>query len=126
MGIMATMAENQGSNYDLHNARFGGGFASEGGTQIGDTQHNYAAPNNQNLAEAASEIQQLLKQLEQESPTNSTAEQMLVAVEAVKQIEGEPNFKQRALDALSAGRMKAFEAAIDHPLTAFVVGAIEK
>ena len=79
----------------------------------------------QTLAEAAAEIQALLKQLEQTAPANSTAEKMLVAVEAVKQIEGDPSFKQRVVAALSAGGMKAFEAAIDHPLAAFLVGAIE-
>lgn len=89
-------------------------------------QHNDDASATQHFAEAVTEIQQLLKQLEQAFPTHSTGEQMLVAVEAVKRIESEPRLKQRALDVLSTGGMKAFEVAIDHPLAAFVVKAIEK
>ena len=102
-----------------------GGFAETvHGDHIG-TQHNYSASNRQTLAEAAAEIQALLKQLAQTEPTESTSAKMIVAAKAVEQIESNPSFKQKVVTALTAGSLKSFEAAIDHPLAAFVVGAIE-
>lgn len=46
--------------------------------------------------------------------------------QAIAQIEASPTFKQRTVAALTAGGMKAFEKAIDNPVAAFVVGAIEE
>jgi len=79
----------------------------------------------QTLAEAAADIQVLLKQLEQTAPSESMSEKMALASTAIAQIESDPTLKQRVIAALSAGGIKAFEAAIDHPVAAFVVGAIE-
>ena len=84
-----------------------------------------ASEKKQSLAEAAAEIKQLLKQLELSYPANTTSEQMIVAAEAVKTIETNPSLKQRVIAALKAGGIQAFEKAIDHPLGAFVVGAIK-
>lgn len=70
-------------------------------------------------------IQALLKQLEQSAPAESMSEKMALASSAIAQIESNPTLKQRAVAALSSGGLKAFEAAIDHPVAAFVVGAIE-
>jgi hypothetical protein len=79
----------------------------------------------QNLAEAAAEIRQLLEQLSQSYPTNTTAEKMAVAAKAINRIESDPNWKQRAINAVSKGGLAAFEKAIDNPAGAFVVGAIQ-
>jgi hypothetical protein len=79
----------------------------------------------QNLAEAAAEIRQLLEQLSQSYPTNTTAEKMVVAAEAINRIESDPNWKQRAINAVKEGGLAAFEKAIDNPAGAFVVGAIQ-
>lgn len=79
----------------------------------------------QNLAEAAAEIRQLLLQLSQTYPTNTTAEKMVVAAEAINRIENNPNWKQRAINAAKEGGLAAFEKAIDNPAGAFVVGAIQ-
>jgi hypothetical protein len=87
--------------------------------------NQYAYEQKQNLAEAAAEIQQLLQQLELSYPVNTTSEQMIVAAEAIKKIETNPSLKQRVIAALKEGGIQAFEKAIDHPLGAFVVGAIK-
>ncbi len=50
----------------------------------------YAAGQPQSLAEAAAEIQLLLKQLEQTYPTTTTSQKMVVAAEAINSIESNP------------------------------------
>jgi uncharacterized protein YjbI with pentapeptide repeats len=94
-------------------------------------QGNYAEGNyyetaqQQNLAQAATEIQQLLKQLEQSYPSTTTSERMVVAAEAIKRIESNPSLKKRATNAAKEGGLAAFEKAIDNPAGAFIVGAIK-
>jgi len=78
-----------------------------------------------NLAEAAAEIRQLLEQLSQTYPTNTTAEKMVVAAEAINRIESDPTWKWRAINAAKGGGLAAFEKAIDNPAGAFVVGTIQ-
>ncbi|NER00447.1 MAG: hypothetical protein F6K30_27745 [Cyanothece sp. SIO2G6] len=78
------------------------------------------------LAEAAADIQALLQQLEQSYPANSMTEKMTMATAVVEQIESNPSLKQKAVNALVAGGTKVLEAAIDHPVAAFIVGAIEE
>ncbi|MBD2415301.1 hypothetical protein H6H01_32230 [Nostoc calcicola FACHB-3891] len=85
----------------------------------------YAAGQPQSLAEAAAEIQQLLKQLEQTYPTNTTSQQMVVAAEAINRIESNPLLKERVINAVKSGGLAAFEKAIDNPAGAFIVGAIK-
>ncbi|MEQ9358024.1 pentapeptide repeat-containing protein [Coleofasciculus chthonoplastes] len=58
--VQKIMAETP--KYDLRGSKFGGGFAGDGGTQIGGSLNDYSSK--QSLDEAAAEIQQLLKQLE--------------------------------------------------------------
>jgi hypothetical protein len=67
-------------------------------------QHNYAPEQKQTLAEAAAEIRQLLKQLEQTNPTATEAEKI-----AYVNDETTPSFKRRVVGAIKA----LGEAAID-------------
>ncbi|MBW4566000.1 MAG: pentapeptide repeat-containing protein [Mojavia pulchra JT2-VF2] len=85
----------------------------------------YAAGQPQSLAEAAVEIQLLLKQLEQTYPTTTTSQQMVVAAEAINRIESNPTLKKRAINAAKEGGLAALEKAIDNPAGAFIVGAIK-
>lgn len=75
IGAITTMAENQGSKYDLRGAQFAGGFAETvEGDQIGGTI-NVEASEIPSLSEAAAEIQDLLQQLQVANPTATEAEQ---------------------------------------------------
>lgn len=85
----------------------------------------YAAGQPQSIAQAAAEIQLLLKQLEQTYPANTTSQQMVIAAEAVHCIESNPLLKQRVINAIKSGGLAAFEKAIDNPAGAFIVGAIK-
>ena len=74
------------------------------------TQHNYVPEQKQTLAEAAEEIQNLLKQLEQTNPT-ATVEQQKAYVDAAIS----PSIKQRCVGALKAGGETAIEEFLDNP-----------
>jgi uncharacterized protein YjbI with pentapeptide repeats len=58
--IVETMAEKESSKYDLRGAKFGGGFAAEGGTQTGGTFNDFS----QNINELSSLIQSLRSRAE--------------------------------------------------------------
>ena len=79
----------------------------------------------QNLAEAAAEIQQLLEQLEKSYSTDTTTGKMALATEAISQIEGNPYLTTRILSALKTGSIKALEQFLSHPAASFVAGALE-
>ncbi|MDJ0662421.1 MAG: hypothetical protein QNJ42_23480 [Crocosphaera sp.] len=85
----------------------------------------YPNEKKQTLAEAAEEIRQLLLQLEKSYSIDTASGQMMVAAEAVKTIETNPSLKQKVIAALKAGGLEAFEKAINHPVSAFIVGAIK-
>jgi tetratricopeptide (TPR) repeat protein len=80
----------------------------------------------QNLAEAAAEIQQLLEQLEQSYPANTTTGTMQIATETISQIDRNPTLKARILNALKAGGVAAFEQFLNHPAASFVIAALEE
>ena len=84
--------------------------------------NTYTEQQNQNLAEAAAEIQSLLKQLEQSYPTDTTTEQMVVAAKAIEHIESDPTWKQKAIAAFKLGSLNIIET---HPVGTFIVGAIK-
>ena len=84
---------------------------------------NEAQP--QNLAEAAKEIQQLLEQLGETYPTDTTMGKMSIATEAIQQIDSNPQLTSRVLSALQAGGTSALDSFLDHPAASFVIGALE-
>ena len=85
----------------------------------------YNAPQKQNLAEAAAEIQELLKQLEKTYDTSTYSGKGQVASEIIKTIENNPELKARIISALKVGSVKAFEQFLNHPAASFVIGALE-
>jgi hypothetical protein len=82
--------------------------------------------NQNNLAEIASEIQQIILQLEKTYPTHTTTEKMLVASEIVEQIENNQAFKERIINAIKAGSIEAFSQLLNHPVSSFLIGALEE
>jgi uncharacterized protein YjbI with pentapeptide repeats len=118
--IVQTMAEKESSKYDLRGAQFGGGFATEGGTQTGGIQNNYSSPEKQDLAEAAAEIQRLLKMLEETNPSATEAEQKAFVSAAIP-----PTLKQRAVGALQSGGQAALEEFLQNPYVNVALAIIE-
>lgn len=79
----------------------------------------------QNLADAAAEIQALLEQLSETYPTTTSREKNIVVGEVVDQIENNPTLKSKVINALKAGGKEAFKEAIDHPLVNILMATIE-
>ena len=72
-------------------------------------QHNYAPEQKQTLAEAAAEIQRLLKQLEETNPTATQAEQKAYVTASIP-----PTIRERFLSALQAGWKEAVKELLDN------------
>ena len=87
-------------------------FANElsGNARQQATQHVHLTEQKKTLAEAAEEIQKLLKQLEVRNPNANESEK-------VAHINNEvtPNFKRRVISALQAGSETAIEEFLDNP-----------
>jgi len=81
---------------------------AESGSTIQATQTIYQQ---QNLAEAAAEIQQLLDQLAQMNPTTIQVEEALH-----QEIKRNPTLRARLKSALKAGGLEALKAFFNHPL----------
>ena len=79
----------------------------------------------QSLADAAAEIQKLLKQLEQSYPTDTTTGKMSIATEVINRIDSNPTLTGRILSSLKAGSIQALAQALNHPAASFVIAALE-
>jgi hypothetical protein len=78
--------------------------------EVVGTQHNYAPEQRQNLAEAAAEIQQLFKQLEETYPTATEEEkETALAIRVQQEIKRNPTFKARLRNALKEGGIEALK-----------------
>jgi len=108
------MAENiSKSEQSKVNMNFHGAVGSAAGNVEGDQktiQHNYAPEQRQTLAEAAEEIQRLLKQLEETNPKATQAEKQAFVTAAIA-----PVTKERFVKALQAGGEKALEEFLKNP-----------
>lgn len=108
MGVIQVMAENQAPKYDMRGSNFGN-FADtvqDGGKQQA-VQHIYAPE--QDLAAAATEIQQLLAVVNPKSN-----EEFAEAVH--REIQRNPTLKSRLVNALRSGGLEALKAIFNHPV----------
>jgi len=67
------MTRQDGTNYDLRGAKFGGGFATEGGLQSGGTLIDVSSADT--LADAIPQIQELCTQLQTQGLSSADAQQ---------------------------------------------------
>lgn len=95
------------------------------GTYVEGNYYNNSAER-QTLAEAATEIQQLLEQLSETYPTNTMTGKMKIAAEVVERIESNNVLKSQVLSALKADGVGAFGQLLNHPAASFVMGALEE
>lgn len=78
-----------------------------------------------NLADAAIEIHELLKQLEKTNPTLTETEKIILASKAADEIRTNPTLKARVIGALKLGGKEAFKEAVDNPLVNILIAIIE-
>ncbi len=140
IGIIKTMAEKETSKkeYTFHapvgSVENQGHIASSGnqnniGNAAGEAQaelksiqhiHNPAPEQKQTLAEAAAEIQQLLKQLEQANPGATEAEKNAYVTASVP-----PTLRARTVSALKAGGKEALKELLDNPYVNIGLAIVE-
>lgn len=96
------------TNYsaNFNNSDIDGNFIQGDGNQVGD---KCVPQEKKTLAEAAAEIQKLLKQLEKTNRTATDAEKIAHVNDEIT-----PNFKRRAVGALQAGGEAAIEEFLDN------------
>jgi len=99
----------QHKSVNVNNSEFSGNIIQ------GNVTGNVVAQANQSeqkqtLAQAAAEIQQLLKQLEQTNPTATDSEKINHVND-----ETTPSFKRRVVSALQAGGETAIDEFLDNP-----------
>jgi internalin A len=114
------------SNFTNNNQGPIANFANE----VKDNARQQANQYNQNaekqsLAEAAKEIQDLIEQLSSTYPTETVPAKVSFAGEIVKQIDRDPSLSHRLLSASKAGSIAAIGQFLNHPLSSFVIAAIE-
>ena len=78
----------------------------------------------QNLAEAAKDIQELLEQLEKTYPSETTMDRMKIATEVITHIDNHPTKAQKIFNAIKAGGVAAVEQLLNHPASSFVIAAL--
>lgn len=114
------------NNYYEQSGDFGIGQMSGGKIQPGAKVAGVInEAEQQNLAEAAAEIQQLLEQLSKENPTETITQKAFVVQEAIKEIESNPTLRERIVSAIKAMGIEAVMQAIDHPLANILREGIE-
>ena len=122
---MEVNAMTQGNTYQ-QSGQFGIGHMSDGtiekGAKVAGVIHE---AQQKSIAEVAKEIQDLFKQLEKTYPTTTIAEKMVVGTEIIKQIENDPTWKQRVINAGKEGGLGFLEKSFDNPIGALLIGAIK-
>ena len=116
---------NNGDNF-IQSGQFGIGQMSGG--EIKDQAKiagviNEGQQNNLNMIKV--EIEQILKPLLEQYPTNTTSEQMIVASQAIQQIENNPSLKARFINAAKEGSLAALEQSLNHPVCSFIINAVK-
>ena len=76
-------------------------------------------------AVTAEEIRELLKQLEQTNSTETTTDQMAVAIQAIELVESNFTLKQRVISLLEAVETELFKELLDHPVANILVAAFK-
>jgi hypothetical protein len=103
-----------------------GGMQAAQGNNNQQISNTYASQERkQTLAEAAAEIQQLLEQLSQAYPIDTTLGKMTIATEAIKCIENNPILIQKIISALKAEGISTLKKLLNHPAADFTIVALE-
>ena len=81
--------------------------------------------NSQDLAQAAADIQALLKQLEETNPTKTTSQKMAVGLKLTEEIENNPTRWQKVINVIKAMGIEAVAEAVDNPIFNIAKAGIE-
>jgi uncharacterized protein YjbI with pentapeptide repeats len=121
-GVIMSDRKTEGDNISISGGNLTG-FGSLTGDNTGTvsvTQNTYHSEQRQTLAEAAAEIQELLKQLEQSNPTATEVEQKAFLTAVIPATK-----RERFVNALQAGGKELFKELMDNMYVNVAVAAIE-
>jgi hypothetical protein len=121
-GVIMSDRKTEGDNISISGGNLTG-FGSLTGDNTGTvsvTQNIHQSEQRQSLAEAATEIQQLLKQLEQTNPTATEVEQKAFLTAVIPSTK-----RQKFVNALQAGGKELFKELMDNMYVNVAVAAIE-
>jgi uncharacterized protein YjbI with pentapeptide repeats len=88
-------------------------------------ENQYSQAEQEILTKAADDIQQLLNQLSQTYPINTSTEKMTVAIKAIHEVEKNFSLSERIISALRVGGIQALRQMLEHPAATFVLSAID-
>lgn len=108
-----------GGDYREINVSNGGQYAE------GDIINHLSGAQQQTLAEAAAEIQELLEQLGKTYRSDTPEGKMAATTAALEKIKADGKLKERLFSAGQAAAIKAIEKGVEHPFVAPVVAALE-
>ncbi|MBW4458895.1 MAG: pentapeptide repeat-containing protein [Nodosilinea sp. WJT8-NPBG4] len=115
IGVIGIVAQNQGSKYDMRGSNFGQFVdTAQSGSRVQSIQHIYA-PEQQDLGEAAQEIQKLLNTLAETYNTTTDAGKEQLMKQLGKEVEKHPKWR-RALKVGGIELIKVLCAPIGVPL----------
>ena len=116
------MSESYKSKYDQRQSQNSFVDTAQSGSKqkFNQTQHNYPSAEKQTLAEAATEIQNLLKQLEATNPNATDTEKQAYVNLAIP-----PTTKERFVGAIKAGGKEAITEFLDNPYVNVAVAITE-
>jgi uncharacterized protein YjbI with pentapeptide repeats len=120
------MSDSSSSQNNLQGANIGN-YANQvsGNARQQTNQYNYDSRSQQNLADAAKEIQALLDQISKTSSGSTTSDKLAVANQALQCIQGDFSMSQRVMSAISAGSISALEQLLNHPAASFFISMLE-
>ena len=78
---------------------------------------------NQDLAQAAKDIKNLLNQLSEDYPNDSYR---VLSAKAMDEVDKNPQLKYRIIRGLKAGSLAALEKMIDHPVAQFLIEGVKE
>ncbi|NEO55743.1 MAG: hypothetical protein F6K54_23335 [Okeania sp. SIO3B5] len=101
------------------------GLAGKGEIKDSKIAHTINESQEQNLAQAAKDIQELLEQLDKTYPSDTMPGKIKIAEEVITQIDNNQTKAERIFNAIKAGGVAAFEQFLNHPASSFVIAALE-
>jgi|SRR5919199_711144 internalin A len=115
--------KNSMTSTNQHQSHFGSGdnVGHHKGDNVRGDKIGTQINNSQNLAQAATDIKELLDQLSKDYPSNTPAGQAMIGAKAIERIDQDPTLKKRVVNALKEAGATALEKAIDHPAVGIVV-----
>ena len=121
-GVIMSERKTESGDVSISGGNFAsvGSFSGDNSGTVSGTQNIHQSEQRQTLAEAAAEIQQLLKQLEQTNPTATEVEQKAFLTAAIP-----PTKRERFVNALQAGGKELLKELMDNMYVNVAIAAIE-